>query len=207
MRIKLTPLLFLILVLFAEGCSNKGVSLQGNATIAGAGGATHPVANAPVILVPDSLVIRELEQRRDGLSMLLTTVSAKRSNMTAELDSLKARYVASNYKDAQIKSQYEAITDSIRSLKDETKKFRAEYINSIAQWLSNRAVAKAQTDAKGNFSFEDVKPGKYVLASVYGVSNLVGLLVKPVEPTAATKVDLTIQDRDPVFYIDEDDRP
>lgn len=207
MRIKFIPLFFLILALFAQGCSNKGVPVQGNASIAGAGGATHPVANTPVILIPDTSIIRELEQRRDGLSMLLITVSAKRSNMTAELDTLKARYVASNYKDEQIKSQYEAITDSIRALKEETKKFRAEYIHSIAQWLSNRAIAKAQTDAKGNFSFEDVKPGKYVLASVYGVSNLVGLLVKPVEPTAATKVDLTIQDRDPVFYIDEDDRP
>lgn len=200
-------LVVLLLVLFTQGCSEKGLSLQGNASISAASGAGYPVANTPIILVPDSLVTLELQQRRDGFGMLVATVSAKRGRMVAELDSLKASFVASNYQDTLIKSQYEAITDSIRALKEETNKFRAEYIGSIAQWLSNRAVAKAETDGKGNFSFENVKPGKYVITSVYGVSNLVGMLIKPIELVESGKADLTIQDRDPVFYIDEDDRP
>ncbi|NTW50020.1 MAG: hypothetical protein HGB19_09880 [Chlorobiales bacterium] len=206
METKHFALFALILLLFTQGCSDKGVSLKGNASIATTTGIA-PVANTPVILVPDSLVIHELEQRRDGLQMLLATVSTKRGQMVTELDTLKARYAASNYQDSLIKSHYEAITDSIHALKEETKKFKMEYIGSIAQWLSNRAVAKVQTDGKGDFSFENVKPGKYVVASVYGVSNLVGLLIKPVDLNTTGKADLTIQDRDAVFYIDEEDRP
>lgn len=206
METKHFALFALILLLFTQGCSDKGVGLKGNASIATTTGSA-PVANTPVILVPDSLVIHELEQRRDGLQMLLATVSTKRGQMVTELDTLKARYAASNYQDSLIKSHYEAITDSIHALKEETKKFKMEYIGSIAQWLSNRAVAKVQTDGKGDFSFENVKPGKYVVASVYGVSNLVGLLIKPVDLNTTGKADLTIQDRDAVFYIDEEDRP
>jgi hypothetical protein len=199
-------LLSAVIFMFA-GCSEKGFRLQGNASLDSGSGTPHPIANTPVILVPDSLVSAELSQRREGLSMLIATLSARRNQMVKQLDTLKAAYVASNYQDGTLKSHYSAVTDSLRALNDDVKKFKNEYIGSVAQWLSRRSAARTNTDAKGDFSFEAVKHDKYVLASVYGFSKQSGLLIKPVDVRTAEKVDLTILDRDQVFYIDDEDRP
>ena len=193
------------LLLLLAACSGSGLKLEGTATLDLGKGDPKPVANAPVILLPNSPYTKQLEQKREGFTMGQTQISNLRNMLVEKKDSLKAAYVDSKYKNAAAKTKYEALTDTLAKLKKQSDAFKTEYITSVAKWLGKEAVAKTETDANGKFHFESLEPGKYILIGVYGVSKQTGLLIKTIDIKSSGEENLTVQNRDKIFYIDKSD--
>ncbi|ACF14886.1 hypothetical protein Ctha_2437 [Chloroherpeton thalassium ATCC 35110] len=192
-------------LLILAGCAGSGLKIEGTARLDLGKGDPKPVANAPVVLLPSSPYTAQLEQKRNGFTMGQSEIAHLRNLLVEKQDSLKAAYVASNYQNAAVKTEYEALTDTLAQLKKESDAFKKEYITSVAKWLGQVAIAKAQTDENGKFHFESLEPGKYLLVGVYGISKQTGLLIKSIDISHSGEENLSIQNRDRIFYIDEND--
>jgi len=198
---RLVPLILLL----ATGCSDSGLKLEGSVALDFGKGNAKPIANSPVVLLPNTPYTAQLEQKREGFKMGQAQITTLRSSLVEMLDSLKVAYVNSNYKDEALKTKYESVTDTLALLKKQSQTFKKEYITSVAKWIGTVAVSKTETTANGKFQFESLEPGKYILASVYGVSKQTGLLFKSIEIKNSAQAALSIKDRDAVFYIDENE--
>ncbi len=199
-----TIIIFLFLWSLA-GCSPSGLELSGEVSLESKSAQKKPLPNAPVIMVNYEECFQRLNQRKAGMQMGLHELSNLRIKLSDQLDSLKAKYQAGNYKNQAIKQNYEAITDSIAALKKATKTYKLDYLKSIANWLGSLATQKGVTNTSGEFHFEGIEPGKYLLICVFEHPSQTGFLIKPLDMNQSRQAVLTIQDRDPQLFLQHND--
>lgn len=197
-------LLFLTLLTLAA-CSKEEVTLEGTLTLGTGTINDPPLANHTVILIPDSLVAKKLEQYREGYKQEVERLKNANLAVGNLLDSLQTVFKKTG--DKKVEAYYKTIADSGASLKKQLEDYQAAIFISIARALSKEASADVKTDNQGKFKFKSLIEGKYVLLTGYTEQKKrSGLLVKPIEikPGKNTTV-LNYRDADPVLtYIVEE---
>jgi hypothetical protein len=192
-----------VLALAFASCAQEGVTLEGALTLGSGGETDKMLLNHPVLLLSDSLVSRELAQRREGYKQELARVQAASKGIGSLLDSLQTAFKEKG--DKKIEARYKAVADSGAALKKETEKSQRELFRSITAALAKKAVAGTNTDNTGKFKFEKLKPGTYILLTGYDAQKRSGLLLKQIELKSKMVVDLTYRDADAVLnFILED---
>lgn len=199
---KRLALVFLALAFAA--CSKEAVTLEGSLTLGTGGLNDPPLANHPVLLIPDSLVAKELEQRREGYKQERAKIEAANLAIGALLDSLQGEFKKKG--DKKIEERYRAVADSGAQLKRQTDLKQGQLFVAIASELAKQASASAQTDNQGKFKFQSLVEGKYVLLTGYTSQKRSGLLVKSIAlKPGKNVVSLDFRDADPVLnYIPEE---
>ena len=197
--------LLLFLTLLTLAACSKEVTLEGTLTLGTGTINDPPLANHTVILIPDSLVAKKLEQYREGYKQEVERLKNANLAVGNLLDSLQTVFKKTG--DKKVEAYYKTIADSGASLKKQLEDYQAAIFISIARALSKEASADVKTDNQGKFKFKSLIEGKYVLLTGYTEQKKrSGLLVKPIEikPGKNTTV-LNYRDADPVLtYIVEE---
>ncbi|MCS6988704.1 MAG: carboxypeptidase-like regulatory domain-containing protein [Chloroherpetonaceae bacterium] len=191
-------LLFALLVVSLAACSKQAVTLEGSLTLGTGRIDDPPLANQSVLLIPDSLVGKSLEQYRQGYKQEIARLEQANLAVGNLLDSLQTVFKKTG--DKKIEERYRAVADSGAKLKRELENYRASIFVFIAKELSKQASAEVKTDNQGNFKFQSLVEGKYVVLAGYTSQKRSGLLVKPVElKPGANKIVLNFRDADPIL--------
>lgn len=192
--------IFLIsLMLSFAACSQEGILLEGTLTLGSSGNSDKALLNHPVLLLADSVVSRELEQRREGYKQELARIAKTNKGIGALLDSLQTEFKKKG--DKKIEDRYKAVADSGAALKKDAEKSQRELFRSVASALAKKAIAGVNTDNSGKFKFEKLKAGKYILLTGYDSQKRSGLLIKPLDLKSKTVADLTYRDADPILNL------
>ncbi len=199
---KLTFLLIATATLAA--CSKELATLEGTLTLGTGALNDPPLTEHTLILIPDSLVAKELEQYRAGYKQEVEKLKQANLAVGNLLDSLQTAFKKTG--DKKIEERYKAVADSGAALKTQFERYQAELFISIVNALAKKASADTKTDNKGNFKFKSVVHGKYVLLTGYSTQKRSGLLVKSLElKPGKNTTTFNYRDADPVLtYILED---
>ncbi|MFQ3598440.1 MAG: hypothetical protein SNJ55_07965 [Chloroherpetonaceae bacterium] len=199
---KLTVVLILTATFCA--CSKEATTLEGTLTLGSGTINDPPLANHSVLLIPDSLVAKPLEQYREGYKQ--EVAKFKQANLAVGnlLDSLQTLFKKKG--DKKIEERYKAVADSGAELKRRLEDYQGAIFISIARELSKQASADVKTDNQGKFKFQSLIEGKYVLLTGYSAQKRSGLLVKSLElKPGKNTTTFNYRDADPILtYILED---
>lgn len=194
----------LIATLALAACSKEAITLEGTLTLGSGTINDPPLANHPVVLIPDSLVAKALEQYREGYKQ--EVAKFKQANLAVGnlLDSLQTVFKKTG--DKKIEERYKAVADSGANLKRRLEEYQGSIFISIVRELSKQASADVKTDNQGKFKFQSLIEGKYILLTGYSTQKRSGLLVKSLElKPGKNTVTINYRDADPVLtYILED---
>lgn len=204
--------LFLTLLsagIFLTGCGKPALYVQGTLTMD-----NKPLANAPVLLVPDSTGSTALKNLRDGFKEELKTREAKQVSLRKAYDSLDLVRVSVKGKSEEATKEMSALLQTMEAQKKEDLNYKKGYAAFAVAQVVRYAVARVTTDAKGAYKVEqtelggkkeDLKAGKYLLISAYDSKMQSGLLVRPVSLEKSTEANLDQQSLDPDFTITDTD--
>ncbi len=199
---KLTVVLILAATLCA--CSKEATTLEGTLTLGSGTINDPPLANHSVLLIPDSLVAKPLEQYREGYKQEVAKFKQANLGIGNLLDSLQTLFKKKG--DKKIEERYKAVADSGAELKRRLEDYQGAIFISIVRELSKQASADVKTDNQGKFKFQSLIEGKYVLLTGYSTQKRSGLLVKSLElKPGKNTTTFNYRDADPVLtYILEE---
>ncbi len=197
-------LLFVLIVATLAACSKEATTLEGTLTLGTGTINDPPLANHSVLLIPDSLVAKKLEQYREGYKQEVAKFKQANLAIGSLLDSLQTEFKKKG--DKKIEAQYKAVADSGAQLKRQLEDYQGAIFVSIARELAKEASADVKTDNQGKFKFQSLVGGKYILLTGYTSQKRSGLLVKSIElKQGKNTTTLNYRDADPVLtYILED---
>jgi hypothetical protein len=197
-------LLFVLTVVTLAACSKEATTLEGTLTLGTGTINDPPLANHSVLLIPDSLVVKKLEQYREGYKQEVAKFKQANLAIGSLLDSLQTEFKKKG--DKKIEAQYKAVADSGAKLKRQLEDYQGAIFISIVKELAKEASADVKTDNQGKFKFQSLVEGKYILLTGYSVQKRSGLLVKSLELKPGKNTTLVnYRDADPVLtYIVED---
>lgn len=199
---KLTLTFIIAITLCA--CAKEEVTLEGTLSLGTGKIDDPPLANHTVLLIPDSLVAKPLEQYREGYKQEIEKFKQANLGVGNLLDSLQTVFKKTGNK--KIEERYKAVADSGAELKRRLEDYQGSIFISIVRELSKHASADVKTDNQGKFKFKSLIEGKYILLTGYTEQKRSGLLVKPIElKTGKNVATFNYRDADPVLtYILED---
>ncbi len=197
-------LLLCLTLLILAACSKEETTLEGTLTLGTGTINDPPLANHPVLLIPDSLVANKLEQYRIGYKQELEKLRNANLAIGNLLDSLQNVFKKTG--DKKVEAYYKTIADSGASLKKQLENYQAAIFISISRELAKDASADVKTDNQGKFKFKSLIEGKYILLTGYTAQKRSGLLVKPIEiKSGKNTTELNYRDADPILtYIVEE---
>ncbi len=197
-------LLFVLIIATLAACSKEATTLEGTLTLGTGTINDPPLANHSVLLIPDSLVAKKLEQYREGYKQEVAKFKQANLAIGNLLDSLQTEFKKKG--DKKIEAQYKAVADSGAQLKRQLEDYQGAIFISIVKELAKEAAADVKTDNQGKFKFQSLVEGKYILLTGYSVQKRSGLLVKSLElKPGKNTTTVNYRDADPVLtYILED---
>ncbi|MFN3345645.1 MAG: hypothetical protein ACK4XY_07980 [Chloroherpetonaceae bacterium] len=197
-------LLVVLIIATLAACSKEATTLEGTLTLGTGTINDPPLANHSVLLIPDSLVAKKLEQYREGYKQEVAKFKQANLAIGSLLDSLQTEFKKKG--DKKIEAQYKAVADSGAQLKRQLEDYQGAIFISIVKELTKEASADVKTDNQGKFKFQSLVEGKYILLTGYSVQKRSGLLVKSIElKQGKNTTTLNYRDADPVLtYILED---
>lgn len=196
-------LLRLLMLLSLAACSKETTTLEGTLTLGTGRINDAPLANHSILLIPDSLVAKPLEQYREGYKQEIERLKNANRAVGNLLDSLQIAFKKTG--DKKVEAYYKTIADSGAELKHQLEDYQAAVFISIARALTKQASADVKTDNQGKFAFQNLIEGKYVLLTGYHEKNQSGLLLKPIMVKSGKNTAvMNFRDADPVLtYIVE----
>lgn len=194
----------IFIALSIAACSKEAVTLEGSLTLGTGMPNDPPLANHSVLLIPDSLVAKKLEQYREGYKQEVAKFKQANLAIGNMLDSLQTIFKKTG--DKKIEERYKAVADSGAQLKRQLEDYQGAIFVSIARELAKEASADVKTDNQGKFKFQSLVEGKYVLLTGYTSQKRSGLLVKSIEiKPGKNATTFNYRDADPTLtYILED---
>lgn len=197
-------LLFVLIMATLAACSKEATTLEGALTLGTGTINDPPLANHSVLLIPDSLVAKKLEQYREGYKQEVAKFKQANLAIGNLLDSLQTEFKKKG--DKKIEAQYKAVADSGAQLKRQLEDYQGAIFISIVKELAKEASADVKTDNQGKFKFQSLVEGKYILLTGYSVQKRSGLLVKSLDlKPGKNTTTVNYRDADPVLtYILED---
>lgn len=197
-------LLFVLIMATLAACSKEATTLEGALTLGTGTINDPPLANHSVLLIPDSLVAKKLEQYREGYKQEVAKFKQANLAIGNLLDSLQTEFKKKG--DKKIEAQYKAVADSGAQLKRQLEDYQGAIFISIVKELAKEAAADVKTDNQGKFKFQSLVEGKYILLTGYSVQKRSGLLVKSLDlKPGKNTTTVNYRDADPVLtYILED---
>ncbi|MGQ9806449.1 MAG: hypothetical protein ACUVRP_10300 [Chlorobiales bacterium] len=187
-----------IIAITLSACAKEEVTLEGSLSLGTGKIDDSPLANHTVLLIPDSLVAKPLEQYREGYKQEIEKFKQANLGVGNLLDSLQTVFKKTG--DKKIEERYKAVADSGAELKRRLENYQGSIFISIVRELSKHASADVKTDNEGKFKFKSLIEGKYILLTGYTEQKRSGLLVKPIElKPGKNTATFNYRDADPVL--------